>query len=339
LVFIASPPPAHTAHPPPPAAPRPNHYVLSPVKTKPSVKMSVIAQGAVADFTAPKLLDMRQVVATAANVSVNEVTIVITPGVYNGSSPEAKEFLEELSLSAEKDTMELSTKTLEAIVQITTTPTSGVPVVVVTVTITLKTKQAALSTSTVLQGKTNTTQKATDFFALVAGGVTVHSTPTILTIPDPKEDETVDQIGSIDPSGWAILPGTSRLIPLWQFRRWEKIKSIWANTIHKHKEVPVHDVDSSTLPCLLANGEWGTMSLVAYRATVGHDTVPLMREAPVNCDGTIHQKNDGKPMRRHAIADPTILPKADSYGKAHHQKTHLARATELSSAKGIMDTH
>eukprot|EP00966_Prymnesium_polylepis_P161222 3725724-Prymnesium_polylepis.1 len=222
---------------------------------------------------------------------------------------------------------------------ITSTPTSGVPVVVLTVGIVVADHATAIAVTNKLIAATASVSLTIAYFAQVAGGIKVSSTPTIITLPGTRADaEYVAQVSSSDPSGFGILPGTQRLVPMWQLSRWMRIKAIWSNTIHAHKEIPVHDVDPSMLPCLYTDGSWGRMAkaralqLLAgatHPVNLGHDTVPLMRDAPLNCDGTVHQRNDGKPMRRNAIADPSITPrtvKAKSMAKAAH--THASNTLD-----------
>merc|ERR1711998_555145 len=131
------------------------------------------------------------------------------------------------------------------------------------------------------------------FFSNVPGGVTVTSSPSVVMEPG---DVIVANAGP-DPSGMALLPGDTRLLPAWKVKRWSAIKAKWQNTVHKYKQIPIHDIDPSTLPCLLA---------------ADIDTVPLMRAASVNCDGTIPRRGDGKPRRRWAEADVNVKRKTSN---------------------------
>merc|ERR1712054_85482 len=103
----------------------------------------------------------------------------------------------------------------------------------------------------------------------------------------------------------AILPGDTRLLPAWKVKRWLAIKKRWHSTMHKYKQIPIHDIDPSTLPCLLA---------------ADIDTVPLQRGASINCDGSIPTRGDGKPRRRWAEAHEDIHP------SIHHAKNNQKAA-------------
>lgn len=152
--------------------------------------------------------------------------------------------------------------------------------------------QTGVSTGQTLASLTDTVEKSTSFFNSL---VTPTSTPSIIVEPG----NTLITPGSPDPSGLAVLPGTNRLVPRAKVSEWHALKSIWKDTIHAGKDIPVHDVDPSTLPCLLTSeGAEGAKS----------DTVPLMRVSGLNCDGTPHTRNDGKPQKRWAVAHPSIVP-------------------------------
>lgn len=134
------------------------------------------------------------------------------------------------------------------------------------------------------------------------------SSPSIVTEPG----NVPYQLEGYDPSGLGALPGTGQIVPQWKLSRWKKIKQIWQGTIHSNAEIPMHIVDPTTMPCLLTNAD---------AELIGIDTVPLKRDAPLNCDGTIHQRDDGKPMMRHAYADPSITPKSAYH--IHHRYATL----------------
>jgi len=191
--------------------------------------------------------------------------------------------------------------------------------VLVTFTIGAMRNATATAAAMLIVDATNTVSKAEDFYKSIQ--TSVKATPTVVGEPG----DIYWQIGSEDPTGMAVLPGTQRIIPYSKLQKWEQIRATWANTkwewdssyakgVHR-KEIPIHDTDPSTLPCLLAYGVVEKKDL----ELVGIDTVPLMRRAPINCDGTIPRKGDNKPKRRFAVADPSVKP---SEPKKHHGKHH-----------------
>jgi len=195
--------------------------------------------------------------------------------------------------------------------------------VLVTFTVGAMRNATATAAAMLMVDATNTATKAVDFYKSIQ--TSVKATPTIVGEPG----DIYWQIGSQDPTGMAVLPGTQRIIPYFKLQKWEQIRATWASTkwewdssyakgMHK-KEIPIHDSDPSTLPCLLAYGVLEKRDL----ELVGIDTVPLMRRAPINCDGTIPQQGDNKPKRRFAVADPSIKPTPSAYHKKGHHKHAL----------------
>lgn len=265
-------------------------------KGKPGVMFQTIAEGSADDFSPAKKSTMKALFASIASVAVTDVTVVITDGVYNSS----------VNSEAELDLL----STLPETTLITGRPVKtkeGKPTVIVSVTITTKDNATATEVSRDLVAATDTLSKARAFLGSV--GVSTSQTPTVVEMPGTTAGDIVQQTSTDDPSGFAVLPGHNRLIPIWQYLRWLLIKKTWRGTRYADKEIPVHSRDPMSMDCkalskLLAGG-----LMEPVDTTLVSDTVPLMRQA-LNCDGTVHHKGDGKPMKRSAIAHPDITPEA-----------------------------
>jgi len=173
---------------------------------------------------------------------------------------------------------------------------------IVMVKIESKFKAIASGAANKLFMKVHTPTLNHEFFSTIGDG-----TMKVLTIPMVTEEPGDKMIGGgtaidVKMGGYTLLPGTMRLIKSWKLDRWKNIKTIWANTQYAGKDIPVHDVDPKTLPCLLA---------LEPNTELVTDTVPLIRGSGTNCDGTPHTRNDGKPQRRFAMASSAIKPTAD----------------------------